>query len=239
MPAVRLREWTGTTGIDCGWAGVQNVIFRRYKGSKLNIPRSKPGVRTGRPRPRNENLPTEGEWARGIENPEIASLVGQFITSLVHIEEDLARFYGRLILLPTLSADVARQAFRAMRFAEGKIQAMRALLQNANVHAEKPAIFDEVIDGYETINKKRNDYAHSLWYTHQSGRVFITKATTDALRFDEMNRREITKAQLERDIKYLVDLIPKIDAAIAWEDPHPIAHGYRRVKLRVNPSSDA
>lgn len=204
----------------------------------MNIPRSKPPVRTGRPRPKNNDLPAEGEWARGIENAEIAALVGQFITSLVHIEEHLARFYGRLILLPTPSSDVARQAFRAMRFAEGKIHAMRSLLQNANVHAEKPSIFDEVVDGYEAINKKRNDYAHSLWYTHESGRVFMTKATTDALQFDEMNRREITKTQLERDLKYLVDLIPKIEAAIAWEDPRPIAHGYRRHKLRVNPPTD-
>jgi hypothetical protein len=151
---------------------------------QVNLPRSKPRIRVGRPRPINENLP-KGEWTAGINNAEHAALVGQFITALVHVEEHLAIFFGRLILLPTMSPDVARQSFRAVRFAEGKINLLRSVLQNSQVHAEKPIIFDEVIDGYETANGKRNDYAHSLWYTHESGRVFMTKATTDALRFDE------------------------------------------------------
>jgi hypothetical protein len=127
----------------------------------MNIPRSKPGTRVGRPRPINENLP-KGEWTAGINNVEHAALVGQFIIALVHVEEHLAIFFGRLISLPTTSPDVARQSFRAVRFAEGKIKLMQSVLHNSQVHAEKPLIFDEVIDGYETANGKRNDYAHSL-----------------------------------------------------------------------------
>ncbi|GGI24155.1 hypothetical protein GCM10010987_27970 [Bradyrhizobium guangdongense] len=186
-------------------------------------------MRVGRERPHNDKLPA-GDWALGIENPEIAALVGQFVAAIVHVEEHLAIFYGRLILLPSRSDDVARQAFRSMRMAESKIQAMRAVLQNSHVHAEKPAIFDEVIDRYEKINAKRNEYAHALWYTHESGRVFKTKVTTDALRFDEMNRQEVTQNQLGQDLRNLAALSAKIQEAIAWEDPRPIAHGKRRIQ---------
>jgi len=198
----------------------------------LNQPRGKPVTRVGRPRLINENLP-KGEWTAGINSAEYAALVGQYITALVHVEEHLAIFFGRLILLPTRSPDVARQSFRAVRFAEGKIKLMRSVLHNSQVHAEKPSIFDEVIDGYETANGKRNDYAHSLWYTHESGRVFKTRATTDALRFDEYNRQEVTVKQLERDLKYLEDLLEKIQHATEWEDPNPIAHGKRRMKIKT------
>jgi hypothetical protein len=152
----------------------------------------------------------KGEWTAGIDSAEHAALVGQYITALVHVGEHLAIFFGRLILLPTGSPDVARQSFRAVRFAEGKIKLMESVLHNSQVHAEKSSIFDEVIDGYETANGKRNDYEH---YTYESGRVFKTRVTTDALRFDEYNRQEVTVKQLERDSKYLDDLLGKIQQA--------------------------
>src|SRR5262249_62411371 len=106
----------------------------------MNPPRSKPRRRVGRPREHNEQLPP-GNWAPGICSTKHAALIGQLIAALVHVEEHLAIFFGRLILLPTRSPDVARQTFRALRFADSKIQTMRAILGDSQVHAEKPTIF--------------------------------------------------------------------------------------------------
>ncbi|MCK1638948.1 hypothetical protein IVA95_15395 [Bradyrhizobium sp. 157] len=193
------------------------------------------GQRVGRARSFNDNLP-KGEWRSGIGNPEIAAMVGQFIVALPYIEESLVPFFGRLILLPSASTDVARQVLRSIRTAEGKISAMSAVLQNSFVHAGKPDVFDQVIKLYDKIRDKRNTYAHGLWSTHENGRVYVVRTDDDVLRFNEANRREVTKNEIKEDLKRVDELMAKIGEAAAWEDRNPIPHGKRRMTMKVRVS---
>ena len=186
------------------------------------------GQRVGRLRRGNPNLP-DGKWVPGIANPDIGALVAQVIVALPQIEEEMSPFFGRLLLLPTTSQDVARQLLRSIRTSEGKIGAMSAVLQNSFVHAEKPTIFDDVIEAYDTIRTKRNLYAHGLWSTHESGRVFVVKENDDVDRFNEADRREVNANELKGDLQRAADLLTKIREAVEWKDPNPIPHGKRRL----------
>lgn len=198
-------------------------------------PPSKPPIRSNRKRPVTHNLPSGG-WAPGIGDPERLALVGMIITQLPYVEERMIVFLARLLGIAR-GESVARPLFRSLEAERARINLMKALLENAHINAEKPPVFDEVIRIFNTVRRKRNDFAHGLWKTHKTGLVALTKATSDPWG-GWANTREIRKRELQDDLKRIDLLLSKIDEATNWVDPHPIAHDRKRFRSRLKPPAE-
>ncbi len=109
---------------------------------------------------------------------------------------------------------------------------MEALLLNAFINPEKPDVFNEVIRVFKTVKDKRNDLAHGLWFTHESGRVFLADPSTDMKQMIAAKRREVPIPELKEDIRRMQRLAALIDQAVGWVDPNPIPVGKVRMRLR-------
>jgi len=91
----------------------------------------------------------------------------------------------------------SRQIFYGM-IAAARIKVLRSILEEGPLNATKDDFYDKTIDEYKSLNKIRNDYIHGLWYTHASGRLFISERTTDDLHF--MEQREVELKEIEKFI---------------------------------------
>ena len=76
---------------------------------------------------------------------------------------------------------------------------MEALLKNGFINREKPEIFYEVIKSFATVKNKRNNYAHGLWFTPESGKIYLAKPTDDIKLLLAINRRKVTLPERLRD----------------------------------------
>jgi hypothetical protein len=52
---------------------------------------------------------------------------------------------------------------------------MLSLLQRTQLNRNKDTYYDEILDEFDKLNGKRNAYSHGLWYTHESGSVYISE----------------------------------------------------------------
>jgi hypothetical protein len=155
-----------------------------------------------------------------------------------HIEEMMIAFLARLLGHPPTSDGPARQVFRALKSEEARIQVLRALLENAHINLEKPQIYDEVIEGFAAVKNTRNDFAHDLWFTHESGRVYLAPCSTDMEPWIHQTKRRVTLPELEFNLKRIEELAKKIRDAVEWVDSKPIALGMRRFRIKLTTKKD-
>jgi hypothetical protein len=200
----------------------------------MNTPSTKPISRVARKRSFPARKPPRDGWTEGIHNARFAELVGQIITSLPLIEEKMIRFLSRLLGYPGTGDDPARQIFRTIESQRARINLMQALLQNAHINHSKPAKFDAVVALFKSVKDRRDDLAHGLWYTHESGRVFLAKASNDMGLLLPSMRREVSINELNCDVERMRELTRKIDDAVGWVDPNPLKPGWVRFRLTSN-----
>ncbi len=148
----------------------------------MNTPSSKAIVRVARRRNIPERRPPKDGWTAGIQSPEHAQLVGQVVTYLPHLEEMMIAVLSRLLGHPPIDNGPARQVFRAVESERARIALMKALLQDAFINVDKPKLFDDVIDLFQSVKDKRNTFAHALWFTHESGDVTFQSRPPTAIR---------------------------------------------------------
>ncbi len=79
------------------------------------------------------------------------------------------------ILLGMEDTAPAGYVYRALRNPNIRSDVMRALLEKAPRNVKLGKEFDELISEYEAVRSGRNGYAHGLWYTHDSGAVFLAR----------------------------------------------------------------
>ena len=103
----------------------------------------------------------------------------------------------------------ARQVFRSLSSEDARIKILKSLLQDAPQNKDKGPEYDEIIALFATVKKRRNAYAHGLWYTHESNRVWLAEASPDELSFFE--KREVKKKELETVIHQMNDLWDKLN----------------------------
>jgi len=199
----------------------------------MNTPSAKQLIRVARERKLPKRQYPKGDWHNGILNPAHARLVGQIMTILPHIEERMIAVLARLLGHPGTDNGPARQVFRSIQSEHARIRMMQALLKNGFINREKPQIFDEVIRGFEIVKDKRNTYAHGLWFTHESGKVYLAPLSDDMKQLQSVTRREIGIPELKEDIRRINRLVEKIEEAVAWIDPRPIPPGKIRMHVQL------
>lgn len=129
----------------------------------------------------------DGRYTGSITDASLAAALGQVITQWAHLEDRM------IIVMHDLISDEpnlpARQIFRAIINQQARIKVLRALLQRSRRNKGKSADFDAVIDEFSAINDLRNSFLHGLWYTHESGRTFLSEASTEDFHF--LEKREV------------------------------------------------
>ncbi|MCA1458987.1 hypothetical protein I6F35_38785 [Bradyrhizobium sp. BRP22] len=59
----------------------------------------------------------------------------------------------------------------------------------------KSDLYEQIILQFSKLNSQRNRLVHGLWYTHETGRVFLSERAVDD--FHYMDAREVTIEELE------------------------------------------
>lgn len=148
----------------------------------------------------------DGEYVSGIDNDEFRNLLGDIISLWTHIEERMAWVFFQLAHVKDEAA--AKQLFRSISSQQLRIKLMRNMLQKSPLNQNLDAQWDEVIGEFERLNIHRNNYVHSLWYTHQSKRVFIAEKL-DIFEVD-FSWREVDLKEMQKVLNEAVALSQKI-----------------------------
>jgi len=85
---------------------------------------------------------------------------------------------------------------------------MHNLLKQFIGNAQKDPLYDEIISEFQTLVNLRNDYLHGLWWTHESGTVFIQKENLNV--FSLLARQEVTEDQFDSFLTQSNTLLGKI-----------------------------
>jgi hypothetical protein len=145
----------------------------------------------------------EGRYNGGILNQSILTLYGTVVSQWTHIEELMIEVLEWLLFLDeNIIRQVARksrghkpgrQIFRSIGTHNYRIKLMRNLLSRFIGNVEKDPLYDEIIDDFAALGEKRNDYVHSKWWTHESGRAFMQQQLMETFTFgtkEEINAAE-------------------------------------------------
>lgn len=183
----------------------------------MNTPRTKPLQRYGS-RPSKKGNTVDGHYRSGLWNEKIVSAIGQIATYWPHVEEGMIEILRELLgghkELP------ARQVFRSIINQQARIQVLTALLEQSWLNRHKDQFYDDIIGEFAGLNKKRNEYVHGLWWTHDSDRVFLCVEAIDDGSF--LDGREVTYKEVEAVFLRMSALSAKL-----------VAHRIEQMKARA------
>jgi hypothetical protein len=195
----------------------KEVPLERRRGAiHMNTPRSRPLERYSKPKVKLSDSSwhsPEGKYEAGLLNGACAQKIGEITTYWPQLEEMMIQVLARLLGDPEAPA---RQVFHSMYTSRYRVNAMRALLTKSRINEHKGKAYDDVIDEFENIGKKRNDYVHGLWYTHTAtGTTFLAKPSDSDLGLSFLERREVPLHELESVVNRMNKLVHKIIHEIA------------------------
>lgn len=144
----------------------------------------------------------EGHASGGMWNPEFAAEYGKLVAYWPHIEDRLQDVMGELI--GSFMETPTRQVFRAIASQDARIKVMRSLLQNSKRNKNKGEAYDDIIDDFEKLNRKRNKFVHGLWWTHDSGRMYLQPASTEEFSF--LSQREVKIEEIKEIVAEMSEL---------------------------------
>ncbi|MEI7806418.1 MAG: hypothetical protein WCI56_13930 [Hyphomicrobiales bacterium] len=171
----------------------------------MNTPKSKKpkrftGVRSGR-----VSSP-DGNYKSGLWNQQFQIYLAEFIAGWPHLEDKMID-----VMRDLLGGDShlpARQIFRSIISNQARRKVLLALLQKSPINKDKGELYDLLIDQFSDLVSRRNTLLHSLWYTHESGRVFISEESVED--FHLFDWREIELKELEAALNLMWALATKI-----------------------------
>jgi hypothetical protein len=143
-------------------------------------------------KPPNDDAP-EGHYKPGILNEGFAALFGRNISIWVHVEDLMIGVLQDL--LGGGKRAPARQIFHSIVSNQARKSLLLTCLQRSKINAKKTDIYETIIQQFSNLNAKRNTFLHGLWYTHESGRVFLSESAVDD--FHYFNSREVKIEELE------------------------------------------
>ena len=126
----------------------------------------------------------------------------------------------------------AHQVLRALTSEDARVKVLRALLERSPINKDRGREFDEIIDLFVEIKKKRHNYAHGLWSTHESGRTFLAEPSTDQMVFF-VRQREVRDKELNETLRRMDEFFRR-SMGILYPDDYDTA-GKRRPSPQIPP----
>jgi hypothetical protein len=146
-----------------------------------------------------------GNYSGGIHNTEIAVRLANIVANFVHLEERMS--FVLAILLGASHEEPAKYVLRSIKSPKARIDVMKALLTEAPSNVQRDSSYDEIIDEFADINNLRNGFVHGIWWTHESGRVFLSRFLDD---FQGMVAREVKPHEMDQLLARMHALTQKI-----------------------------
>lgn len=173
----------------------------------MNTPRTKPLTRYGSPRKpvQRASKQPDGHYKLGLRDERYLRTIGQIATYFPLIENSMVEILGDL-----LGGDhgTGRQVFYSITNQNIRIKVMTALLEKSSVNQKKDDWYDRVISDFAGISSSRNDYVHHIWWTHNSGRIFLAAPSVDDFSWHE--GREVTLSELVGVADRMGDLLHRL-----------------------------
>ena len=170
----------------------------------MNTPRTKPLTRFGQPLKRKYEGP-DGHYTATLLNDLFVLAVGRIATFFPSLEN------GMIDLMADLMGGEdppARQVYFSIVNQNARIKVMTAMLEQSSLNMDKNETYDKIITDFTTIKNKRNEYVHGIWWTHNTGRVFLASPEPDE--FSWHNGREVLIQELEHVVQQMNDLAGKL-----------------------------
>jgi hypothetical protein len=120
----------------------------------------------------------------------------------------------------------SRQIFYSIVNQQARIKIMRTLLEESHINKDRPQVYDEIIDEFSSLNKKRNDFLHSLWWVADSDEktTWIAESSLDYMPLVQSSR-EIKINELTQTLERMRALWLKISQR---NKPSPETHPPQR-----------
>ena len=151
------------------------------------------------------SLPS-GDYVTGIGDPDIAREIGVIMGRWTHIEERMIWVFQQVLGLK--DKITARQVFRSIINQKTRLEIMRNLLERSPLHQKTEKYFDDVINEFAALNSLRNTYVHSLYWTEQSGEVYIEEVKAEFMTF--LTGRKVTLNELRAMLDRMNELSQKL-----------------------------
>ncbi len=142
-----------------------------------------------------------GSYSSGLWEDDFVLAVGRIVTYFPLLERGMSEVMAELIggVDPPV-----QQVFYSITNQQARIKVMRSLLQEAQLNQDKDASWDQLIDDFASVSGSRSDYAHGIWWTHNSGRIFLEQP--DPSYSQVFNKREVNLNELNHVIDKMSDL---------------------------------
>jgi hypothetical protein len=183
----------------------------------MSTPSSKPPVRWHvKGRPGDDPILPMGTYNPGLAGEPFQRLLGEFAAEWPHIESVMIWVFAAISDISDHS--IAVQMFRSIINQQTRITIMTNILERSPTHVKFDDWYDEVIAEFKSINRSRNKYIHSLWWTHESGRVFIQEDAVHHRIGGELRETKIN--ELRNTLRRMRALVGKIhDRFFSEEEP--------------------
>jgi hypothetical protein len=98
----------------------------------------------------------------------------------------------------------ARQIFHSVISNNARKILMLACLQKSRINVRKNDLYENIIAQFSALNATRNAFLHGLWYTHESGRIFLSESAVNDFHYTDA--REVKIEELENMSQAMVIL---------------------------------
>lgn len=174
----------------------------------MNTPRSKLPTRFGR-LPKQVGHTPDGRFESGLANDDFVLAIGRIVTFFPLLERSMSEVMSELI--GGYDAPV-RQIFYSITDQQARINVMRSLLEEAQVNQGRGATWDFIIDDFAAISESRSEYAHGIWWTHETGRIFLESPNPSSR--SPFSKREVNLNELNTVIDKMNDLASRLHDVI-------------------------
>jgi hypothetical protein len=153
----------------------------------------------------------DGTYSAGLWSDRHALLLGQIASYWVLVEEKMIEILRDL--LGGGKEVPARQIFRSMVSNDARRKLLLTLLEQAPINRDKDGFYDDVIEKFQRLSRRRNTYIHGLWQTYQDNRTaYLSARSTDEFHFIDI--RKVPVSELEATVRDMDALYRQIQNRI-------------------------
>jgi len=152
-----------------------------------------------------------GVFGMALANSDAAISFALTVTEFTHLEHYMEEFAALVI---GTDWETASHILRSIVSVKGRMDVLRNVLERARQNADKPAVFDEIIDEFYAINNERNQFVHSQYMTNEAtGEVSWIKLKDDPL----LHRDAAYKPFNPQNLEELRDRISALRLKISYQ----------------------
>jgi len=162
--------------------------------------------------PKRWTFPTSpavnGTFYHGLSNEEYLILLGTIASTWSRIEDSMIHIFSDILNIDFHSGVAVRQVYFSIVNARTRIDIMKNALERNPRNISKDREYDDILDKFGALSKRRNDYIHGLWMTHESGDVYVVIDSKEEYFLN--GARKIGAEELKECIKNMNELQSKI-----------------------------